>query len=145
MINWKEFVNGGNATFTVEIPHTFQEEKGTPDHYTYRIVRKDGPRPVWFAGLLAGPDNNSDYQYMGMYYPYRTSISLTGKSRYNEDSMPVRMLNRILARIQDNSVEQMEASGFRLHHEGKCCVCGRKLTTPESIETGIGPVCAGKG
>lgn len=28
---------------------------------------------------------------------------------------------------------------------GTCCVCGRTLTNEESIEAGIGPVCAGKG
>lgn len=27
---------------------------------------------------------------------------------------------------------------------GNCMVCGRELTNPESIEAGIGPVCAGK-
>lgn len=27
---------------------------------------------------------------------------------------------------------------------GTCCVCGRLLTNEESIEAGIGPVCAGK-
>jgi hypothetical protein len=27
---------------------------------------------------------------------------------------------------------------------GTCCVCGRTLTNEESIEAGIGPVCAGK-
>ncbi len=28
--------------------------------------------------------------------------------------------------------------------EGTCVVCNRKLTNPESIKTGIGPVCAGR-
>jgi hypothetical protein len=28
---------------------------------------------------------------------------------------------------------------------GTCCVCGRTLTKEESIEAGIGPICAGKG
>lgn len=27
---------------------------------------------------------------------------------------------------------------------GSCCVCGRTLTNEESIEAGIGPICAGK-
>lgn len=27
---------------------------------------------------------------------------------------------------------------------GTCCVCGRTLTNEESIEAGIGPICAGK-
>lgn len=27
---------------------------------------------------------------------------------------------------------------------GRCLVCSRKLTHPESVAAGIGPVCAGK-
>lgn len=30
-------------------------------------------------------------------------------------------------------------------HTGRCCMCGRKLTNPTSIESGIGPECARKG
>mgnify|MGYP001294597965 FL=1 len=29
----------------------------------------------------------------------------------------------------------------KLYHHGRCAVCGRKLTDPESIERGIGPIC----
>jgi hypothetical protein len=34
--------------------------------------------------------------------------------------------------------------GYRLLVEGTCVRCNRRLTTPESIESGIGPVCAGR-
>ncbi|XAO35593.1 hypothetical protein SEA_MORGANA_159 [Gordonia phage Morgana] len=27
---------------------------------------------------------------------------------------------------------------------GRCCVCGRTLTNPTSVEAGIGPVCSGR-
>lgn len=30
---------------------------------------------------------------------------------------------------------------LNIYHNGKCCVCGRKLTDPESIKIGIGPTC----
>jgi hypothetical protein len=29
-------------------------------------------------------------------------------------------------------------------HVGKCCKCRRLLTTPESIQRGIGPECSGE-
>jgi hypothetical protein len=32
--------------------------------------------------------------------------------------------------------------GYKIHHEGRCGKCGRLLTVPESVETGIGPECA---
>lgn len=31
-----------------------------------------------------------------------------------------------------------------VRHAGKCGRCGRKLTVPESIDTGFGPSCAGE-
>jgi hypothetical protein len=30
---------------------------------------------------------------------------------------------------------------MELWHEGRCGKCGRALTVPESIESGLGPVC----
>lgn len=39
------------------------------------------------------------------------------------------------------TVEQAREFGVAT---GTCCVCGRTLTDEESIEAGIGPVCAGK-
>jgi hypothetical protein len=30
---------------------------------------------------------------------------------------------------------------IEIWHEGKCGKCGRQLTVPSSIETGIGPEC----
>lgn len=30
---------------------------------------------------------------------------------------------------------------INVYHHGICCKCGRKLTTPESLESGIGPEC----
>lgn len=39
------------------------------------------------------------------------------------------------------TLEDAKAMGTRL---GVCVVCGRTLTDPDSVERGIGPVCAGK-
>lgn len=36
------------------------------------------------------------------------------------------------------------AEGYSVLVAGMCVVCNRKLTDPESIRTGIGPVCAGR-
>lgn len=48
---------------------------------------------------------------------------------------------RVLARIAENPMDALVAYGRRT---GVCGVCGRKLTDPESVEQGIGPVCASK-
>jgi hypothetical protein len=31
---------------------------------------------------------------------------------------------------------------LEIHHSNSCCLCGKELTTPESIKTGIGPKCS---
>lgn len=38
----------------------------------------------------------------------------------------------------------LEAASSMGHHYGVCVVCGRTLTAEESVEAGIGPVCAGR-
>lgn len=46
-----------------------------------------------------------------------------------------------LSADQRMTVEQAEAFGVA---HGCCAVCGRTLTVPESVERGLGPVCAGR-
>lgn len=48
---------------------------------------------------------------------------------------------KVLAKIAENPMDALVAYG-RL--TGVCGVCGRKLTDPESVRAGIGPVCAEK-
>lgn len=143
----KEFVLAGKATFTLEIPADFAEKNGTPAHYTFRVNHKEASMrfpETWFVALLSGPDNTSDYTYMGMLRPDTGAVSMTRKSAYPATAMPVRLLERTLSRVWAGEGDKIEAAGFKLHHEGKCCRCGRKLTVPSSIESGIGPECANK-
>jgi hypothetical protein len=69
---------------------------------------------------------------------------LTAKSKYDDDSQPVKIIRRVLARIWQDDLAAVEATGWKVHHEGRCGRCGRTLTVPESIESGIGPECAKK-
>jgi hypothetical protein len=125
----KRFILAGDATFTV------QNEK-TGNRFTYR-VRKAQDGGCWFVGVLTGSDNYSDYSYMGIikgveFFGTRKSrVSRTAPS-YVAFDWVWRNVGRLPACVQ-------------VWHEGACCRCGRKLTTPESVEKGIGPVCEGKG
>lgn len=123
------FLEGGKAVFTVS------NDRG--QHYTYKI-RHPQNKP-FFAMLLTGPDNESSYTYLGIYNPQQKKVYLTQKSRYKEDSTPVKVLRWAI-----NVLAQHKAlpAGYSIQHEGRCCCCGRKLTTPESINRGIGPECA---
>lgn len=127
----RAFLVAGRAVFTLtSVP--------TGTSFTYRFGRPqdqlDGG-PI-FAALLTGPDNTSDYTYAGIYYPTRGTVVQTKGSRVGADAPGLRALNWWLAHQNDPRVT------FR--HEGRCGRCGRALTVPSSIDSGLGPECAAK-
>jgi len=132
MISNIKFFSGGKAIFTVS------NDKG--DHYTYRIGRNDEKQP-FFVELLTGNNNESDYTYMGLYNPLDNTIRLTKASKYTPDSKPVKVIQWALSLIAKS---KSLPTGYAIQHQGKCCCCGKPLTTPESVTAGIGPICAEK-
>lgn len=134
----KDFLLAGNATFTIQDPRG--------DHRTFR-VRAAKPHPVYgetfFVSLLTGPDNESDYTYLGKLDPFTGQVVPTAKSGWAEADPPahVVVLNRVLARVWSMDHAAFERAGWKLLHRGRCGRCGRMLTVPSSIETGIGPEC----
>lgn len=125
----KTFVLGGNATVTIE-----SEKTGT--HYTYR-VRKSEDGNATFVSVLAGPNNENDYRYMGLLIGDTMQVKPTRKSSFACESVPVRSINYVLAHV---NAGQMPPHAI-VRHEGRCGACNRKLTTPESLDRGIGPDC----
>ena len=129
----RDFILAGKAIFTVA--------NAGGKHYTFRVTHKEASgayAEAWFLSLLTGPDNTSDYTYVGMLSD-RGLVRLTAKSKYNEQSEPVRVARWALSIVWWGG-ELPE--GYAINHEGRCCRCGRTLTTPSSIEAGIGPECA---
>lgn len=135
----KDFILAGDAIFTVECPG------GPQPHYTYRVshVEPNERYPEsYFVKLLTGPSNTDDYSYLGKLDPFTGETRTTLKSKALEGSYPHRLLNRVLARIWGDDHEAYERHGFKTHHEGRCGRCGRLLTVPSSVESGIGPECS---
>jgi hypothetical protein len=60
---------------------------------------------------------------------------LNGTFTYAQGAM------RLLTPADRMSLADAQAYGRRT---GMCCVCGRELTNPESVQNGIGPICAGR-
>ena len=126
-----DFFKGGKAIFTIANP--------SGEHYTFKINQPKGDNKPFFVSLLTGSDNNSDYTYLGLYNPNQTKVILTKKSKYNDESTPVKVIRWAIKMVLLN---KDLPEGYTIQHEGRCCRCGRTLTTPESIEAGIGPECA---
>jgi hypothetical protein len=140
----RRFVLAGDAVFTVRVPPEWQGRLGAKPHYTFRVTRKEASADypeAFFCALLTGPDNTGDFTYLGKLDAVRGALSLTRRSGMAGDSLPVRLLGRVLAAAWKGDFAGMDAAGFRLHHEGRCCRCGRRLTVPESVEDGVGPEC----
>lgn len=134
-----DFLLAGDARFTVSNP------KG--ERYTYRVEKvtatKAGDSTRWFMGLLTGPDNVNDYSYLGMVISTPNhkafTLRLTKGSKRQAGDKAVKVAVWVLAIV--SGVKGLP-EGYKLHHEGRCGRCGRVLTVPESVESGIGPECA---
>ena len=130
------FLWAGNAIVTLV-------SKATGQRYTFKVrqpeAHDDNATPPHFVMLLAGPDNGGDYVYMGAVFADRPGkLTLTRKSQFKYDSTPVKAFQYLLNCLAHDTLGQLE-----VWHEGRCGRCGKRLTVPESIETGLGPVCAG--
>lgn len=146
----KEFVLAGRAVFTLEVPDSFRtsyQQKNRVEvkpHYTFRVNYKPAQgeyKEAFFVQLLTGPDNTKSYSYLGMLDKNTGAVRTTAKSCRPDNDVSVTLLRRALNRVWADQVAEIEKAGFKLHHEGRCGRCGRALTTPDSVERGIGPEC----
>lgn len=134
-----EFITAGKALFTIRSIKTGKR-------FTYKVrVPKDQSKEdpnIMFVSVLTGCNNDSDYTYIGFirkdnqgkwmyYYGKASRISIEAES--------VIAINWI---INELLTKNLTTKNLELWHEGRCCRCGRTLTDPESIESGIGPECS---
>jgi hypothetical protein len=132
----RSFVLGGNALFTLVSKHTgerrtFKVEKGEPNERY--------PKPGYFVRMLCGPDNENDYRYVG--FLFHTADGRLRLKTKGEGDARAAVFRWFLEMLNVGGLGRfLEQAEF--WHAGRCCRCGRTLTTPESIASGIGPVCA---
>jgi Family of unknown function (DUF6011) len=129
MIDLDTFALAGHAIFTAHNP-------ATGNRFTYKVSQCDDKPDLYFVGVLTGPDNTNDYQYLGTIRD--TQYTHGRKSRIGADAPSAKAFDW-LWRHRDRLPPSLD-----LHHEGRCCRCGRLLTVPESVTSGVGPECAKK-
>ncbi len=131
----EKFVLSGNATFTLVSLRTGKR-------FTYNLRRKKDDAEVFYLKVLRGPDL---WRFAGV---VRRLYGSTGmfvylhsykKGLFSTDAPSVRGFDYFINNLTANNLihPQME-----FWHEGKCGRCGRALTVPDSIATGLGPDCA---
>ena len=140
----KQFVLAGRSIFTVELADDYRLKHNLKPHYTFRVDHKAANgkwKEAWFVKYLTGSDNTRDYSYVGTLDVEHGKVWTSAKSKLQDNSLILKLLNRTLEVIWNGDISPMIDKGFRLHHEGRCGKCARLLTTPESVERGIGPEC----
>lgn len=121
----------GDATLTVQ-------SSRTGERFTFKIEASKpeaGRAGVHFVSVLTGSNNEWSYTYLGTIFA-DGKFRVTKRSPIAADAPSAIAFAWLARNFEDPRVE--------VWHEGVCGRCGRKLTVPESIDSGIGPTCAGK-
>lgn len=129
-----DFIIAGDAIFTV------QNNKG--EHYTFRVEKKKAEKnypDAWFVRVMTGTENTAHYSYLGLLDSEFGKIRLTRASRFAEDDVRTKVARWAIGKIWSR---EALPEGYEIRHNGHCGRCGRVLTNPESLDTGIGPECA---
>jgi hypothetical protein len=130
-VDIKNFLYGGNSTITLKSGQT-------GNHYTYKVSISDN-NEIFFVSVLSGSDNTTNYSYIGIIIKNKRFI-LTKKSKVSADSISFKAFDYFYKQILSGKI----SNKLEVLHSGTCAKCGRKLTTPESIKSGFGPICITK-
>ena len=127
-----------NGTYTIILDQATDEYRtirlaDAPDHF-------NAAPGTQIASYLAGGDNEGDYN--GFAFVVGTTIKLWQKFAASARAEKLPILNALDTLI--TSADPISHMREYVLRSARCGVCGRKLTTPDSIRLGIGPVCAGK-
>ena len=116
----------------------------TGDDFKYELVKKESKdnkdKFIYFLSILHG----SEKTYAGVVWfddkiqEFKFSTGKSGKIQ------PTELNIRSLLFVLNKLVREQEVQYLIIYHVGKCGKCGKKLTTPESILTGLGPTCSNK-
>lgn len=120
-----DVLTAGRAVVTLHNPETGR-------WFTYRVTSR---ADVWRVESLTGPNNAQDYSPIGL---------IDCERHFRQQAAPSQAV-RAFAWLWKRIAAGRDYAPAQLWHEGSCARCGRRLTTPESIEAGMGPVCSKQG
>jgi hypothetical protein len=128
-----DFIFSGKAVVTLT------STSGT--HFTFKIKKGKDETAPFFVQHLYGPDNSwdGDWAYLGCIFSDSRGVVRAGKKgKPNAPSFGA--LSWALKHLAAGSIP----AELTIQHNDACGVCGRELTDPISVATGIGPICRSK-
>lgn len=125
-----------NGTFTVHNP-------ATGEHRTFKVstVQQGDLEGRRIVALLTGPDNTNSYTGFGFVRP--DGQVQVWRSKRAQAGQPATQWERY-GRFLQHLDAMVETHSLQVDASTRCRKCNRPLTTPESIASGIGPVCEGR-
>lgn len=129
---FRNFIFGGRSVFTLE-------NKETGNYLTFKIsqIKKFGkiiPNQFKVECKSLG-DKEYGYQFLGFLDVAAQTFRPWGRTP--REFVGYKTLYWMLRNLE--VLENYD--NLAIYHEGRCCKCGMPLTTPESIDNGIGPIC----
>ena len=134
--NLLAFMTAGDATFTVT-------SRKTGTRFTYR-VEAASETGKWFVKVLTGPDNRNDYTYAGMLFEQEGGALKPVQTRNSKVKAAAPSWMGFVWLVSMLNAGRDIGEQAEVDPMGKCGRCRRELTDPESIRTGLGPVCREK-
>lgn len=103
----------------------------TGNRFTFKVKQAKNSN-LFFVSVLTNPEV---YTYIGTTTEgvYRHGR----KSHITKDAQSVKVFEYVINKLKSQNLPEF----IEVWHEGKCGKCGRTLTVPASIATGIGPEC----
>jgi hypothetical protein len=120
--------------------------KKTGARFTYKLKASDDEK-AFFVGVLTGNDNETSYSYLGRIArrPGGEDVYFHGRKNAKYGDISRDAPSAVAFQWTWNALTTGRLpSSLEIYHSGSCGRCGRKLTVPESILSGLGPECAGK-
>ena len=144
------YILGGEATFTavsIVTGNRFTFQCNRQKKWS-NISKKEEWQDRWFVSVLTGPDNNSNYTYIGTIdnccpVSNKWYMRQTLKSGVGIDAVSWKTFVYILDKLQNgfDFINDRLSKEIKIYHDGTCSMCGKKLTDPVSTSTGFGPIC----
>jgi hypothetical protein len=129
-------------TETIAIPNgIYTVNSPSGEHRTFKIhtARKGNLEGKRIVSLLIGQDNENSYKGFG--FVDDTGIRVWRKYQSDGYSMYEKYARCLWDLINFDENSHFHGLGMTLLVSKRCIRCNKTLTTPESIENGIGPEC----